>query len=80
MNTALYVLATCGPASPISIWWLHRITTMRTIARTPQPDSIAVIPANRYQDAVLYVRTGYTTRYFTVPGTRRTTNREEPRP
>jgi hypothetical protein len=80
MNTALVVLATCGPASPLSIWWLHRITTMRKIARTPQPDTIAVLPATRYQDAVLYVRTGYTVGWYPVPGTRRTTDREERQP
>lgn len=71
--TTWTVLALCGPASPLSIWWLHRITTLRQIARTVSPDVIAVLPATRVQDAALYVRTGHTTRYYPVPGTRSTT-------
>lgn len=57
--TAWTVLATCGPASAISIWWLHRISRRPTPAGpyVPPPitdeymaDEWAVITWNYYRE------------------------------
>lgn len=39
--TALVVLATCGPASVLSIWWMHAISRRKP---TPIPPDVYVPP------------------------------------
>ncbi|MFB7672905.1 hypothetical protein ACFC26_16005 [Kitasatospora purpeofusca] len=78
--TTWTVLATCGPAALLGLWWLHRITTLRRLPMPDLPDDLGVTPATTATPAILWARYGCTLRLTTAPGTQLPATPEEPQP